>query len=63
MGLYWLFGDVGFVVGPIILGVIADGYGLRTPFYFMSGLIIVNAALLGVFAKETYRVKRVRAVT
>jgi len=63
MGLYRLFGDVGFVVGPIILGVIADGYGLRTPFYFMSGLIIVNAALLGVFAKETYRVKRVRAVT
>ena len=54
MGLYRLFGDVGFVVGPIILGIIADGYGLRMPFYFMTILIFVNAALVKVFARETY---------
>jgi len=54
MGLYRLFGDVGFVVGPIILGMIADGYGLRMPFYFMTGLILVSAVLLQVFARETY---------
>ncbi len=54
MGLYRLFGDIGFVVGPIILGMIADGYGLRMPFYFMTGLILVSAVLLQVFARETY---------
>jgi DHA1 family multidrug resistance protein-like MFS transporter len=55
MGLYRLFGDIGFVVGPIILGMIADGYGLKMPFYFMTGLILISAVLLQVFARETYR--------
>jgi len=58
MGLYRLFGDIGFVVGPILLGIMADGYGLRMPFYFMAGMILINAVLLTAFAKETYSVKR-----
>lgn len=55
MGLYRLFGDIGFIVGPIILGIIADIYGLRMPFYFMTGLIAINAVLIAILAKETYR--------
>ncbi len=55
MGLYRLFGDVGFVVGPIILGIIADSHGLRMPFYFMTVLLFINAVLILAFAKETYR--------
>lgn len=55
MGLYRLFGDIGFVVGPIMLGMIADGYGLRMPFYVMTGMILISAVLLQVFARETYR--------
>jgi len=58
MGLYRLFGDMGFIVGPIILGIIADIYGLRMPFYFMTGLIAINAVLITIFAKETYRARR-----
>jgi DHA1 family multidrug resistance protein-like MFS transporter len=61
MGIYRLFGDIGFVIGPIILGMIADGYGLRMPFHFMTGLILVSAILLQVFAQETYRGKRLGA--
>jgi len=57
MGLYRLFGDIGFVVGPIILGVIADGYGLGMPFYFMTAFILVNTVLVLAFAKETYSMK------
>jgi DHA1 family multidrug resistance protein-like MFS transporter len=53
-GLYRLFGDIGFMVGPIILGMIADNYGLRAPFYFMTGLIIVSVILIQMFAVETY---------
>jgi len=58
MGLYRLFGDIGFVLGPIILGIIADNYGLRMPFYFMTVLILVNAVLVAVLAEETYRPKK-----
>ena len=58
MGLNRLFGDLGFVVRPIILGLIADSYGLRMPFYFMTALILVNAALVATFARETYSARR-----
>jgi len=55
MGIYRLFGDVALVVGPILVGVIADNSGLRTPFYFVAAIILVNAVLLALFAKETYQ--------
>jgi len=54
MGLYRLFGDIGFMVGPIILGVIADNMGLRAPFYFTAVLLLVSTVLTQVFAVETY---------
>jgi len=54
MGIYRLFGDVGFVVGPIILGLIADGMGLRAPFYFTAMLLLVSTILIQIFAVETY---------
>ncbi len=68
MGLYRLFGDIGFVVGPIILGVIADGMGLRAPFYFTAALLLVSTVLIQVYAVETFSkrandmVKRHRAL-
>ncbi len=68
MGVYRLFGDIGFVVGPIILGVIADGMGLRAPFYFTAALLLVSTVLIQVYAVETYSkrandmVKRHRAL-
>ncbi|MBS7637408.1 MFS transporter [Candidatus Bathyarchaeota archaeon] len=54
MGLYRLFGDVGFVIGPIALGLISDYYGLRTPFYFTAVLVFINALLILLLAEETY---------
>jgi DHA1 family multidrug resistance protein-like MFS transporter len=54
MGMYRLFGDIGFVVGPIILGLIADNMGLRAPFFFTAALLLVSTILTQVFAVETY---------
>jgi len=54
MGMYRLFGDIGFMVGPIILGVIADNMGLRAPFIFTAVLLLVSTVLTQVFAVETY---------
>jgi multidrug resistance protein len=53
MGIFRFFGDLGSLFGPIFLGVIADGFGLSAPFYFMSGLIFLVAALTYLFGEET----------
>jgi MFS family permease len=58
MGLYRLFGDVGFIVGPIALGLIVDYYGLRMPFYFTALLVFINAFLILPLAEETYSKRR-----
>ena len=57
MGLYRLFGDVGFVVGPILMGFVADHANLSMPFYITTGIIIINVVLVQIFAKETYSKK------
>lgn len=59
MGVYRLFGDVGFVIGPILMGFIADNSNLTMPFYITTAIIIVNVVLVQIFAKETYSKKTV----
>jgi DHA1 family multidrug resistance protein-like MFS transporter len=54
MGLYRLFGDVGFVIGPILMGFIADNTNLSMPFNVTTAIIFVNVILVQLFAKETY---------
>ncbi len=61
MGLYRTFGDIGLIIGPILLGFVADSFGGR--FEAISGkgvamelnaaLILFMAILLAVFGKET----------
>lgn len=58
MGLYRLFGDIGFLVGPIILGLIADNVNLKAPFYFTAGMLVVCTVLIQIFAVETYSAKK-----
>jgi DHA1 family multidrug resistance protein-like MFS transporter len=58
MGVYRLFGDVGFVVGPILMGFIADNSNLSMPFYVTTVIIIINVVLVQLFAKETYSRKK-----
>ncbi|MDD1748488.1 MAG: MFS transporter, partial [Methanothrix sp.] len=53
MGIFRFFGDVGSLFGPILLGIIADGFGLSAPFYFMGGMIFVVAAIVFLFGEET----------
>jgi len=58
MGIYRVFGDIGFIVGPTILGFIADNFGLRVPFYFMTALLFINAMLVLFVAQETFSKRR-----
>ncbi|HLA18658.1 MAG TPA: MFS transporter, partial [Dehalococcoidia bacterium] len=55
MGLYRTFGDAGFVIGPVLLGALADlaGFGWALAF---NALVLVSFALLfAVFARETLK--------
>ena len=54
MGLYRVFGDVGFIIGPLLVGVIADSYGLVWPFYALAMVILVSAIFVQGYARETY---------
>ena len=58
MGLYRLFGDVGFLVGPIILGLIANNISLTAPFYFTAVMLIICTVLIQLYAVETYSAKK-----
>jgi len=53
MSVYRIFGDAGYVVGPIMVGALSDAFGLRAPFYVVAAIIFVSAVLIQVFAKET----------
>jgi len=61
MGLYRVFGDIGFIVGPTLLGFVADGWGLHTPFWVMTGILFVNGLLVTRFATETFALKNRKA--
>jgi len=52
MGVYRLIGDMGSMLGPILLSSIADYAGLQMPFYVMAGILFFNALMVAIFAKE-----------
>jgi len=53
MAVYRVFGDAGYVVGPIMVGALSDIYGLKIPFFAVAALILVSTVLIQIFAKET----------
>lgn len=57
MGVYRLMGDVGSMIGPIILSTVADATDLHTPFWVMDGMLIFSAILVAIFAKEIIKTR------
>jgi MFS family permease len=54
MGLYRTYADVGFVVGPPLLGWIADATdSFAWPLWFNAALVAGSALAFGLFARET----------
>ena len=52
MGVYRLIGDVGSMMGPVVLSAVADVTDLHVPFWVMTGLLILSAVMVALFAKE-----------
>jgi len=55
MGLYRTYGDLGFVIGPPIMGWIADSSTYAGALYFNTALVAVSAAAFAAWAPETVR--------
>ena len=50
-------GDIGYVLGPLLLGLISDGFGPITALVAAAGLLVVAGAAFAIFAPETYRAR------
>ncbi len=58
MSAYRSLSDVGYVIGPILLGAIADGLGMSAAVMVASGMLILVALVFAVRAPETHRAER-----
>lgn len=52
MSLYRAIGDLGFVIGPVLLGWMADARGFDAPLLFTAVFFVVAASLFQILAKE-----------
>lgn len=62
IGLILFFLSLGFIVGPVLGGVLADSslvswFSFSTPLYFAAAISFINALLLAFLFGETYLVK------
>ena len=55
MSTYRMVSDFGYVVGPIVLGLVVDGYGTITALVTAAGLTILVGLAFRLFAAETHR--------
>ena len=55
MSTFRMVGDVGYVVGPLMLGAIADGYGSVTALIAGAVMMAVTAIVFGLGAPETWK--------
>ena len=54
MGGYRMLSDIGYVLGPILLGVLADLQGLDAPMWIAAGGLVATAMLFAMIAPETH---------
>ncbi|MDQ1280319.1 MAG: transporter, family, multidrug resistance protein [Thermoproteota archaeon] len=58
MGLFRVFTDIGFIIGPIMVGAIIDLYGMTAAFYSMAAVTFASMVFVQVFAHETLPKKK-----
>ena len=57
VSVFRMTGDIGYVGGPLLLGLIMDLYGPETSLIVAAGLLVVMGGLFAAFAPETYRAR------
>jgi MFS family permease len=56
IGSYRFFRDMGYFVGPALLGAVSDAYGLQYSFYVTSISLLVTTIIVCIFCRETRKV-------
>lgn len=54
LGVWALFQNLGQIIGPLLIGGIADLLGFATAFYVVTVILLVGASIVLVLAKETH---------
>jgi MFS family permease len=54
MSTYRMLGDVGYMLGPVALGLVADLFGLETALAVAAGLLVLVGLAFARFAPESY---------
>ena len=55
MSSFRMLGDAGYVLGPILLGVVVDAGGEHAALYLAAGLLVAAALAFAGFARESHR--------
>ena len=55
MSLFRMLGDIGYVVGPILLGFIVDFHGTNVALYMAASILFIIGTLFARFAPESYK--------
>ena len=57
VSVFRMTGDIGYIAGPLVLGLIMDMYGPEASLVVAAGLLVVMGGLFAGFAPETYRAR------
>lgn len=55
LGMWMLFTNAGQITGPLVIGTIVDIYGFRTGFTVVVVVLVIAAAIMAAFGRETVR--------
>ncbi|MFV2082000.1 MAG: MFS transporter [bacterium] len=55
VGVYRLWRDLGYAVGAIVAGVVADAFGVSWAMWFIASLTFISGAVVAVRMRETHR--------
>ncbi len=57
VAIFRMAGDIGYITGPVVLGVISDQFGAVTALIMAATLLVIAGGLFAAFAPESYRAR------
>lgn len=60
VAVFRMAGDIGYITGPVLLGLLADGFGPVAALLAAAGLLVVAGLLFAFLAPETYAARQAK---
>jgi MFS family permease len=58
MGVYRFWRDMGYAVGALISGVVADMFGVPSAMWLVAGMTMLSGVIVALRMRETHQVRR-----